>query len=74
MKYAVLFVAIAVLNVGLMFLVAEPGSAIVNSDPVVVAFAIYGLCHIEMWMVILAFRMNWWAAAILADLSKSPQN
>lgn len=65
-----LFLLIAALNLGLLYF-GTPGTAIANSDPVVVAFAIYGLCHIEMWMAIWAFRLNAQTARILADLQNS---
>lgn len=44
-----LFLAILAVNVGSMAF--GVGSAISGSDPVVVAFAIYGLTHIEWLMV-----------------------
>lgn len=46
-----LFLAVLTLNVGSLAFGA--GSAITWSDPVVVAFAIYGVSHIE-WMMLRA--------------------
>ena len=53
MKHLIGVGALFSLNVGLLWLF-EPGSAIKDSDPVVVAFALYGLSHIE-WLMVLAW-------------------
>lgn len=40
---------------GVAFLVAETGSAIINADPVILAFALYGVSHLEY----MALKLSW---------------
>ena len=49
---AILYAVVALVNCVAMALL-ERGSAINNSDPVVVVFALYGLIHIE-WLMLRA--------------------